>query len=108
MKLTRMTIFTVIVAFVAIVLFNTFRQEAFLVPVTVKLFFKETTPIPVIYYIAGAFVIGLSIGTAIAVAEHFTMGRKVRLLKKEIATREKDLADSASEVYDFTAESEEV
>ncbi len=101
MKLTKMTIFTAIVAFIAIVLFNTFRQEAFLQPVTVKLFFKETAAIPVIYYIAVSFIIGLSLGTAVALIEHFTMAKRVRVLKKELKLLNKEFSAKESELSEI-------
>ncbi len=101
MKLTKMTIFAVVVAVIAIVLFNTFRQEAFLQPVTVNLFFKETAAIPVVYYIAVSFIIGLSIGTALALMEHFAMAKRVRALKKELKVLNKEFVAKESEISEM-------
>lgn len=93
MKFTKMTIFAVLIAFVAISMWVTFQQDAFLTPVEAKLLFIPTKPIPVIYYIATAFIVGLVIGVFIAIHEHLVMAKRIRVIKKEHTEENKSLKE---------------
>ncbi len=99
MKFTKLTVFAVVIAFLAISLFITFGQEAFIQPVTANFLFIKTPAIPVLYYIAGAFIFGLVIGVFVAVHEHIVMAKRLRELKREFSKKEKEVAsDSEPEV----------
>ncbi len=94
MKFTKLTVFAVIIAFLAISLFITFGQEAFIQPVTANFLFVKTPAIPVLYYIAGAFIFGLVIGIFVAVHEHVVMAKRLRELKREFSKKESSDSES--------------
>jgi len=91
MKLTKMTIFATLVALVSIIMFTTFSQDAFTTPVSANILFYKTTPIPVLYYIAGTFIFGLIIGIVVAINEHFVMAKNYKALKKEFDNYKKEV-----------------
>lgn len=93
MKFTKLTIFAVIIAFLAISLFMTFGQEAFTQTVTANFLLFKTPEIPVLYYIAGAFILGLVIGVFIAIHEHVAMAKRMRIIKKEFSEENKNLKE---------------
>ena len=97
MKLTKMTIFAVIVSLISIIFFMTFNQEAFTAPVPAKLLFFKTREFPVLYYIAGAFIFGLTIGVVVAINEHFVMASKLKKVTKEFNAYKKEVAAKESE-----------
>lgn len=84
MKIIRQLLFASAVALLSISLFVTFTQEAFLVPVSATILWWQTAAVPVIWFIAGSFLLGLSVGTVFA----FTLWISA---KKEIATQKKEL-----------------
>jgi uncharacterized integral membrane protein len=83
-KVTKNVLLSIIVAFITLSLFITFTQDEFITEVSINLLLYKTAPFPVIYFITGAFLIGLFIGLFIAVIDHFTLFKEVKALKKEL------------------------
>ena len=84
MKIARQILFASVVALVTISLFVTFTQDAFLVPVSATILWWKTAAVPVIWFLAGSFLVGLSIGTAFTLALWISMKRKIQALTKEV------------------------
>jgi len=84
MKIARQILFASVVALVTISLFVTFTQDAFLVPVSATILWWKTAAVPVIWFLSGSFLVGLSIGTVFTLALWISMKRKNRSLSKEL------------------------
>lgn len=99
LKLTKNIIFAVAIAFVTLSLFITFTQDEFITDVSINLLLYKTSPFPVIYFITGAFLIGLFIGLFVAVLDHFSLSREISNLKKESLTSNSE-ADASVDTLD--------
>ena len=94
----KMTIYGVVIALLTLIAFMTFTQEAFVTPVSAKILMYKTPEIPVIYYITGAFILGLLIGLFVAISTHFKLTKEIKLLKK--AAVEGDTTEQNGDIED--------
>ncbi len=87
MKVARQLLFASVVALISISLFITFTQEAFLVPVSATILWWQTAAVPVLWFLAGSFLLGLATGIAFALALWLSHKKEIKELKKEIAIK---------------------
>ncbi len=86
MKLIGLSSFAVVIIIATVTFWLTLKQEPFLVPVSIKFFNFDTPEVSVLWYVSGAFVLGLTIGSFWAMSTWFSKIRSERTSKKEIET----------------------
>lgn len=72
MKIVQFIFIFVIAFIISFLLVNTFSQEAFRVSASIKLLGYYSRAMPIYYYVAGAFILGMAIGLLILVYYFFT------------------------------------
>lgn len=99
-RFTLYMTFTLLIAFSVLAFYQTFGQAEFLeTRVSALLFNWQSKEIPVIWYLVGAFLGGLSIGLFVAVYDHFQMIVEKRKLKKEVKELKQQLKEKESEIH---------
>ncbi len=86
MKLIGLSSFAVVIIIATVTFWLTLKQEPFLELVSIKFFNFDTPEVPVLWYVSGAFVLGLAIGSFWAMSTGFSKLRSERNAKKEIET----------------------
>jgi len=86
MKLIGLSTFAVVIIIATVTFWLTLKQEPFLVPVSIKFFNFDTPAVSVLWYVTGAFILGLTIGSFWAMSNGFAKIKSERSLKKEIGT----------------------
>lgn len=104
MKFLRLSIFFLISFTISFILLRTFSQEVFKAAVPARILGYSTPTIPIYFFIAGSFILGLFIGLLVAVyyfittkAESLKKSKKIKELTKEVdflADQQKKLSSS--------------
>ncbi len=97
LNVTKITIFSVVVAFVALSLFITFSQEEFVTTASINLLVYKTPPFPILVFITATFLTGLLLGLFVAVVDHIQMRSEIKKLKKEVAEKFSSIKDVTAE-----------
>jgi hypothetical protein len=100
--------------FIALVLVLTFIQPEFKVAVGAQILTYKTQRIPVYFYVLGAFILGLAMGTVAAIygfvrakAGDFRKNKRIRELEAELAEAQKGSPSLAGAAPVLPAGSEE-
>ncbi len=86
MKLIGLSTFAVVIIIATVTFWLTLKQAPFLELVSIKFFNFDTPEVPVLWYVSGAFVLGLAIGSFWAMSTGFAKLKSERKSKKEIET----------------------
>jgi hypothetical protein len=108
MKILKFVLIFVIAFLFACVLIFTFIQPEFKVLASAKILTYVTPKIPIYFYVAGAFGIGLLLGLFAAFYYYFTQHRKVHETTKELHVLEERLAETRRTLEQYEAQQEEV
>jgi hypothetical protein len=100
--------------FIALVLVLTFIQPEFKVAVGAQILTHKTQRIPVYFYVLGAFILGLAMGTVAAIygfvrakAGDFRKNKRIRELESELAEAQKGSGTQAGAAPAFPARADE-
>jgi len=92
MRFLKWALFFAVSFFISLVVVLTLTQEPFKAAVPVRIIFHTTREIPIYYFIAAAFFIGLGLGLIAAAYTFFTQkahviekGKQIRLLEDQVA-----------------------
>jgi len=95
MKLIKWTLIFIIAFIISLIMILTFSQEVFKQTASARIVGYVTPEIPVYYYIAGAFGLGLLVGLGVALytfisgtAESLKKSRRIRELEKSVKEQE--------------------
>jgi hypothetical protein len=75
------------------ILIITFSQDAFKMTAPVRVLIHTTRPIPIYYYITGAFVVGLLIGLCFTVYYYIALSAKLSKQRKSVASLEEEIVE---------------
>ena len=88
MRMMKGIFFFVVAFVVACVIILTFMQPPFHVAVGAKLLWYQTPPVPVFYYLAGAFAAGLLFGFVVFIYYYTQQGLELRETQREVRDKE--------------------
>jgi TolA-binding protein len=99
MKFVKWGIFFAVAFVISFILLRTFSQEAFRQAAPARILGYRSPEIPIYYFIAGSFLIGLGIGLFIAIynyithtAENMKKSRKIKDMEKQLDTMNDKIA----------------
>lgn len=78
MRFMKWTLFFAVSFVAAWIIIFTFIQEPFQTLVPAKLLYYTTPPVPIYYYLAGSFVLGLGIGLGVAIYNFISLSMQLR------------------------------